>query len=124
MNSTLKSLLFWMVLVVVGVLIWQFSTSLQNQNDEIAFTQFLQHVQNKQVASVTMEGSDITGVLVGNTGAGHSKFRTYAPTQYQGLANELNAAQVEIIAKREKTSPWASLLYAWAPAICAPKNAA
>ena len=29
MNSTLKSLLFWMVLIVVGVLIWQFSTQFQ-----------------------------------------------------------------------------------------------
>ena len=115
MNSTLKSLLFWMVLVVVGVLIWQFSASLQNQNDEIAFTQFLQFVEQKQVASVTIEGNDINGVLVGNTGTGHSKFRTYAPTQYQGLANELSAANVEINAKRETTSPWASLLYAWAP---------
>ena len=28
-NSTLKSLLFWMVLVVVGVLIWNFSTKFQ-----------------------------------------------------------------------------------------------
>ena len=27
MNSTLKSLLFWVVLVVVGVLIWNFSTN-------------------------------------------------------------------------------------------------
>ena len=29
LNSTLKSLLFWMVLVVVGVLIWNFSTTFQ-----------------------------------------------------------------------------------------------
>ena len=31
LNSTLKSLLFWMVLVVVGVLIWNFSTKFQQQ---------------------------------------------------------------------------------------------
>ena len=29
MNSTLKSLLFWMALVVLGVLIWNFSTHFQ-----------------------------------------------------------------------------------------------
>ena len=115
MNSTLKSLLFWMVLIVVGVLIWQFSATLQNQNTEIPFTQFLQKVQDKQVASVTIEGNDINGILIGSTGAVQEKFRTYAPTQYQGLANELRSFGVEINAKRETTSPWASLLYAWAP---------
>ena len=37
MNSTLKSLLFWMVLVVIAALIWQF-TSLRSGDDEITFT--------------------------------------------------------------------------------------
>ena len=35
MNSTLKSLLFWMVLIVVGVAIWNFSTKLAGQHDEL-----------------------------------------------------------------------------------------
>ena len=33
LNSTLKSLLFWMVLVVVGVLIWNFSTNFQRSRE-------------------------------------------------------------------------------------------
>ncbi|MBA3297738.1 MAG: ATP-dependent metallopeptidase FtsH/Yme1/Tma family protein, partial [Acidobacteria bacterium] len=109
MNSTLKSLLFWMVLVVVGVLIWQFSTQLQSKDSEMSFSQFLQHVQNKEVASVVITGNDITGVLLGSAGTGNSqKFHTYAPTQYTGLANELRQNGVaEIKAKPETTSPWA-----------------
>jgi cell division protease FtsH len=104
-----------MVLVVVGVLIWNFSTTLQNRDDEISFSQFLQDVRDKKVSSVTLEGNDITGSLNGTTGDGKEKFRTYAPPQYEGLANELNANGVAIKARRETTSPWASLLYAWAP---------
>src|SRR5687767_3626489 len=115
LNSTLKSLLFWMVLVVVGVLIWNFSTNLQNKDDEMSFSQFLQHVRAKQVASVVIEGNDITGALNGTGGAGQEKFRTYAPAQYEGLANELNDNAVAIKARPETASPWASLLYAWAP---------
>ena len=84
MNSTLKSLLFWMVLVVVGVLIWNFSTTLQNRDDEISFSQFLQDVREKKVSSVTIEGNDITGSLNGTTGDGKEKFRTYAPTAVPG----------------------------------------
>ena len=41
MNSTLKSLLFWMVLIVVGVLIWQFSTGLQRNETPMPFSVFL-----------------------------------------------------------------------------------
>src|SRR5215216_3118738 len=81
LNSTLKSLLFWMVLVVVGVLIWNFSTQLQSKDKEMSFSTFLQHVQKKEVADVVITGNDITGTLLGNTGNGGQKFRTYSPTQ-------------------------------------------
>ena len=101
-----------MVLVVVGVLIWNFSTNLQKGDDEISFSQFLQDVKSKKVASVILEGNDISGKMIGGNGNGQEKFRTYAPPQYDGLANELEANGVLINARRETASPWASLLYA------------
>ncbi len=116
MNSTLKSLLFWMVLVVVGVLIWQFSTTFQRGPSPIPFTVFLQHVEKNDVERVTITGNEITGTLkTGTATSGSDKFRTYAPTQYERLANKLDEKGVEIEAKPETTSPWATLLYSWAP---------
>ncbi|HEU5288607.1 MAG TPA: ATP-dependent zinc metalloprotease FtsH, partial [Candidatus Limnocylindria bacterium] len=50
-------------------------------------------------------------VPAGTTG----KFSTLAPPQYERLANLLDEKGVIITAKKEATSPWASLLYAWAP---------
>ena len=49
LNSTLKSLLFWMVLIVVGVLIWQFSTTFQRSENQIAFSPFLKNVDQGEV---------------------------------------------------------------------------
>ena len=116
MNSTLKSLLFWMVLVVVGVLIWQFSAGFQRGPSPIAFTTFLSHVDKDEVLDVTITGNEITGNLVSNTGNGREQFRTYVPgTHYDGLANKLEQKKVTITAKPEVTSPWATLLYSWAP---------
>jgi cell division protease FtsH len=116
LNSTLKSLLFWMVLIVVGVMIWQFSTNFQRAENPMAFSVFLQHVEKEEVQSVTITGNEITGVLTTSlNGDGNGKFRTYAPTQYEGLGNKLNDRKVMIIAKPETTSPWANLLYSWAP---------
>jgi cell division protease FtsH len=116
LNSTLKSLLFWMVLVVVGVLIWQFSAGFQRGPSPIAFTTFLSHVDKDEVLDVTITGNEITGNLVSNTGNGREQFRTYVPgTHYDGLANKLEQKKVTITAKPEVTSPWATLLYSWAP---------
>jgi cell division protease FtsH len=117
LNSTLKSLLFWMVLIVVGVLIWNFSTTFQRSEAPMAFSTFLKHVDNGEVQAVTIVGSEITGVLAPSAsgGDGNAKFRTYAPTQYEGLANKLNDKGVQITAKPETTSPWATILYSWAP---------
>ena len=115
MNSTLKSLLFWMVLVVVGVLIWQFSVGLRPSPTTIPFSQFLQKVDAGDVATVVMTGSEITGTYNGNAGNGTDKFRTYAPAQYEGLANKLFDKGVGIDAKPESASPWTALLYSWAP---------
>ncbi len=116
MNSTLKSLLFWMVLVVVGVLIWQFSTGLRPNPSPIPFSQFLQKVEVGDVASVVITGNEITGTYKdGNLGDGSSKFRSYAPTQYEGLANKLAEKGIVIEARAESASPWTALLYSWAP---------
>jgi cell division protease FtsH len=116
LNSTLKSLLFWVVLIAVGLLIWNFSTTFQRAENPISFSMFLKHVDQGEVASVTITGNEITGVLTtAATGDGNTKFRTYAPIQYEGLANKLEARNVQITAKPETTSPWATLLYSWAP---------
>jgi len=116
LNSTLKSLLFWMVLVVVGVLIWQFSTGLRPNPSPIPFSQFLQKVEVGDVASVVITGNEITGTYKdGNLGDGSSKFRSYAPTQYEGLANKLAEKGIVIEARAESASPWTALLYSWAP---------
>jgi cell division protease FtsH len=115
LNSTLKSLLFWMVLVVVGVLIWQFSVGLRPSPSSIPFSEFIKRVNAGDVVSVVITGNEITGTMAGNSGNGSEKFRTYAPAQYDRLGNLLDEKGVAIEAKPESTSPWATLLYSWAP---------
>ena len=110
MNSTLKSLLFWMVLVVIGVLVWNFSTRFQRSDQAISFSTFMTQVVAGQVSSVTITGNEISGVLKTN-----DSFRTHAPTQFEGLANKLIDGGVVVVAKDPTTSPWATLLYSWAP---------
>ena len=84
MNSTLKSLVFWMALVVVGVVVWNFSTTFQTSARPLSFSEFMASVDSGQIDRVTITGNEITGVNKAN-----ENFRTYAPPQYEGLANRL-----------------------------------
>ena len=112
MNSTLKSLLFWIVLVIIGVLIWNFSTTFQTRDQPVAFSKFLASVEKGEVQSVKITGNNITG-----TNKQGSKFRTYAPPQFDQLGNLLHSKDIEIEADEPVVSPWASIIYAWAPLI-------
>jgi len=111
LNSTLKSLVFWMVLVVVGVIVWNLSTRFQPSYKTQSFSEFMAAVDAGQVARVTITGNEITGT----TKSDNANFRTYAPPQYEGLANRLIERNVIVTAKEPTTSPWAALLYSWAP---------
>ena len=110
MNSTTRSLVFWMVLVGVVAVIWNLSNQFRTGDNEVAFSEFMRWVHTGQVNSVELSGNEIVG-----TSTSGDLFRTYAPPQYEGLANELIDLDVQVEARAAAASPWATLLYSWAP---------
>ena len=116
MNSTLKSLLIWMVLILVGALIWQFQFSQQRPESDFSFSEFRSRVRSGQIAEVVFTGNEITGTLMptGSESTGKA-FRTYAPPNVEGLVDELQEQNVTIKARKETASPWATMLIAWLP---------
>jgi cell division protease FtsH len=99
-----------MVLIAVAVLVWNFSAKFQRNETPMSFSEFIALVDSGQVASVEVTGNDISGKSKGN-----ESFRTYAPASYEGLANRLIDRNVVVKAKEPAASPWAALLYSWAP---------
>ena len=99
-----------MVLVVVVVLIWNFSTDFQSRDESVSFSEFIRMVDSGQVESVTLTGNEVTG----STTSGES-FRSFAPPQYEGLVNRLVERDVAVSAREAAGSPWTTLLYSWAP---------
>ena len=110
MNSTTRSLLFWMVLVVVVALIWNLSSQFRAGEAPLAFSEFIRMVDTGQVDRVELTGNEVVG-----TSSSGEQFRTYAPPQYEGLANRLIDNNVVVQAREAAASPWATLLYSWAP---------
>ena len=113
MNSTFKSLLFWLAIVVAAVAIYQLS-SLQSGDDELTYSKFMGHVEAGQVSEVTFQGNKITGKLTTTEAAGKT-FHTYAPPNVEGLVNDLRLKNVDIKAVDATGSPWALMLLQWAP---------
>jgi cell division protease FtsH len=110
LNSTVKSLVFWMVLVAIAVLVWNFSSKFQNNPGPMSFSEFIMLVDSSQVAKVEITGQEITGLTKGN-----ESFRTVVPSQYEGLANKLVERNVVVDAKEPSGSPWVTVLSYWAP---------
>ena len=110
MNTSVRSFAFWMALVVAVVLIWNFSTQFQTGDNAVSFSEFIRMVDAGQVENVTLAGNEVTG----STTSGGS-FRTFAPPQYEGLVNKLVERDVAVSATEATGSPWAALLYTWAP---------
>ena len=102
--------MFWMVLVLAGAVVWNFSTQFQTTHKSVDFSVFMSQVDSGQVSKATISGNEITYAT-----KGEESFRTYAPGQYEGLANKLIDHGVVLSAREPTSSPWAPLLYSWAP---------
>ena len=112
MNSTLRSLVFWMVLVVIGALVWHLSTTFQKPATELTFSDFMDKVKTQKVAQVTIAGDEVTGTLKEDDGKG---FRLIVPLHYEGLYAELIGNNVVVKIKSVSESPWASVVLSFAP---------
>ena len=110
MNATIRNLVFWVALAVVVALVWNLSDRLQQGAKPLSFSEFMMAVDAAQVASVTITGAEISGSMKSN-----ETFRTYAPAQYEGLANKLVERGVVVTAREATASPWAALLFNWLP---------
>ena len=110
MDSIMRRRLFWVMLVVAVVLIGSASSQFGAGEEPLSFSEFIRLVDSGQVDRVELTGNEIVG-----TSLSGEPFRTYAPIQYDGLANKLIERDVVIQAKAETPSAWLTLLYGWGP---------
>ena len=100
MNSKTRSLLFWMVLVLVVVTVWSVSSQFAAGDSLVDFSEFMRWVDTGQVDRVELTGNEIVGISTSG-----EPFRTYAPPQYEGLVNTLIDRNVIIQAREAAGQP-------------------
>jgi cell division protease FtsH len=101
-----RSLIVWLLLILTVIFIWQALPIQKPKEKEIIFSKFVDAVNSGTVASVTIQGNEISGTF--QDGAA---FKTYAPDD-PDLVKTLRDKGVQIAAKPAKDSSfWQSLLF-------------
>ena len=115
MNSTIKTTVFWLVIVLTGVLLWQvFKNGAGNAKQrEINFSEFMSQVGQGNVAGVTVNGTDVNSTYR-NDKAG---FHTTVPPNYPDMYKVLQDKGVNITVKDAQAGSWPTWLLNLAPLI-------
>ena len=114
MNSTVKTVVFWLVIALSLILLWQvLKTSNAGQKDkEVNFSQFMSDVDQGNVKEVTITGMEVRGKYRDNSG-----FHTTVFANYPDMVKTLRDKGVTINIKDITNGSWPSWLLNLAPLV-------
>jgi len=114
-NSTVKTIVFWVVMVAAVVLLYLVvKQGAPQQEQEITFSDFMNKVDQKKITEVTIAGAnEVRGKMQGD--AQHTAFKTTAPANYPDMIKELLAKGVPVTIKEQSSSWGLGLLINTAP---------
>ncbi len=121
MTSTFRTLVLWIVLFVVVILLWNTFQAHSDQREELNFSQFLEEVNDGNVAEVTMhKGSgELTGTFRG--GGAYiegTEFATIAPDEYDDeLMAEFQTKDVDVTVEPARDNPMLAIFLTWGPVL-------
>src|SRR5207245_1387806 len=100
MNSRVKNLIFWVVVGLFMILLFNlFTFQGQSPDEEVKFSEFVSRVEQGDVREVTIRGNYINGLFKDGR-----PFRTYM-VEYPDLFRVLRDTHVTINAKRPEDTP-------------------
>ena len=109
MNSLIKNLIFWGVIFIVLLLLFQLFAKPRQTVLDKTYSDFLVAVENDRVHEVEIRGKNITWKE-----KDEKPYKTYAPEDPE-MIKFLREKRVIINAKKEEETPWYSYLINWFP---------
>ena len=110
MNSTVKTIMFWVFILVCLMLLWsvvQRGSSMGKPAD-IGYSDLLDKIDAQQVQNVTIQGTEVHGHLKGSKDEFHT---TISANNTDSLTKELRAAKVSFDIKEPQNSILLPLLF-------------
>jgi cell division protease FtsH len=114
-NSTVKTVIFWLVIVISAFLLWQVVRvgSGGQKEKEVNLSEFLNDVDHSNVRDVTINGQEVRGKY-----ADGSAFHLTVPLNYPDMIKTLREKNVNITIRDVSSGSWPlQLLGTWAPLI-------
>jgi len=106
-NSNVKTIIFWAVLICVAVLLWAVVKSGHQKPDKpLNFSEFLTEVEAGNIKSVSINGSTVKGDFVSSSGS----FHTEVPSNYPKLYDMLSEKKVQMTFESSNSNGWVSIL--------------
>tara|TARA_Y100000588_G_scaffold392805_1_gene506116 strand:- start:22599 stop:24527 length:1929 start_codon:yes stop_codon:yes gene_type:complete len=107
-NPTVKTAVFWVVMLCTAVLLWRVvQTGGTAGEKNLTFTEFYKEVQSGNVESVTITNSI---QVAGKFRSGNETLKTVLPSDYPDIINVLQDNGVTIEVKESSTPAWLSFL--------------
>jgi len=114
-NSTVKQVVFWLVILLSGVLLWSVvkSNSTAVKEREVNFSQFLADVDAGKIKDVTVMGPEVRGSYKDEKAG----FHTTVPPNYTDMYKSLRDKGVNITVKDVSGGGWPSWLFQMLPLV-------
>ena len=110
MNSFSKNLVLWAGICMVMIVLFNLFNQPPVSTNDLNYTEFLNKVRQGEVASVKIQGSRISGVMVND-----QRFTSYAPDD-PTLVDTLVKSNVQVKAEPQEEAPWyMTVLISWFP---------
>jgi len=119
-NSTVKTVLFWVAMILLAVLLWRMaSTGGQTSREQTpSYTDFQTQVQKGNVSEATIVLSSVSAEVDGEFREPKEKFRVTVPKEtLNDLTKELEAKNVDVNIKTVSDNNWVSILIDGVPLI-------
>ncbi len=117
MNSTVKTALLWVVIIVLVFLLWSLFQTTKSASEQIAFSAFLDKVNQGQVQHVLIRGNEIRGEYKTTAPGGRKEFHLSAPDNYPAMYDLLRSKGVEFDVDPKSEAPFVTALITWAPVL-------
>jgi len=114
-NSTVKTVVFWLVIILSAVLLWQVvkAGNTGQKDKEVNFSQFMADVDQGNVKEVTISGMEVRGKYKND----NSGFHTTAPVNYPDMIRTLKDKCVAMTFHDINSGGWPTWLLNLAPLI-------
>ncbi len=112
MNSTVKTIIFWVFIFACLILLWQVfqKGSGSGHDQDVSFSTFLQDAQTGQVQDATVTGGEVRGKLKNGT-----PYHVTIPANYPKLYDTLQENHVSVTVRDNQGSSWLPLLFNLGP---------